>query len=335
MSSFLYPSSGPGYFIISDILTALDSLSAGNEEEIAQYREHTLLATRSRNIPLSADTSTGDALSSSKRLGAIERYAKQPHRDAVGEASYKKEKRRIVDVDDDEPKETELKIRFRALLEIRSFGLAFRKFQRKERNEARADTQVNHLLSSADKFKIGRMKDFIESEDYIIDKATTRKMIHEGTKLIVLEGLYGHCGISAVFWITPSWVRLSYQDFPTFLELLLQDPEYAPVKTAMEELADWFEDCYELCYPSEEDSPSEDKFNQQPQIVETRKRRSAQPLESAKPFKARCLTIQRDDPLVKFDGATRDNHRQEVTRPKDFAPASLIEWAVTTRAPAI
>lgn len=222
-----------------------------------------------------------------------------------------------MDVDDDEPKETELKIRFRALLEIRSFGLAFRKFQRKERNEARADTQVNHLLSSADKFKIGRMKDFIESEDYIIDKATTRKMIHEGTKLIVLEGLYGHCGISAVFWITPSWVRLSYQDFPTFLELLLQDPEYAPVKTAMEELADWFEDCYELCYPSEEDSPSEDKFNQQPQIVETRKRRSAQPLESAKPFKARCLTIQRDDPLVKFDGATRDNHRQEVTRPKE------------------
>jgi hypothetical protein len=114
---------------MSDILTALDSLSAGNDEEIAQYREQTLLAIQRlkralalpQSIQLSAETSTGDALSSSashqtapdldltircekilrvikNRLGAIKKYAKQPDRDAVPEASYKKEDRRIVDV---------------------------------------------------------------------------------------------------------------------------------------------------------------------------------------------------------------------------------------------
>lgn len=61
--------------------------------------------------------------------------------------------------------------------------------------------------------------------------------------------------------------------------------------------------------------PIQDKFNQQPQNVETRKRRNAQPLESAKPFKARRLTIQRDDSLAISNAATQDNHRQEATRP--------------------
>jgi hypothetical protein len=155
--------------------------------------------------------------------------------------------------------------------------------------------------------------DFIDSKDDIFDEATAKKMVYEGTKLVVLEGLYGHCGISAVFWLSPSWVRLSYQDFPIFLELLLQDPEYDPVKTAMEELADWFERCYELMTPR--------KRSRHPKISsisnhETLKRRNAQPLKSAKPLKARRLTIQHNNFPAISDGATQDNRHQEATRPK-------------------
>lgn len=225
----------------------------------------------------------------------------------------------IVDVRiyDNADKRTET-LRFRRLLAIRSFGLEFRGFQRQKLTAARADIQINHLLSSADQFQVGSVKDFICSKDNIFDRDRVKKMLHEGTKLAVLEDLYGHCGISAVLWLAPSWIRLSYQDLPIFLEMLLQDPEYGSFKTASGELDDWFERC-QIRYddPVNKVSASNDNFNWQPRSRGMTKRWRAIRLKTAKPRKARWLTIQYDNSPATSDGATRDKHRQEDSRPKN------------------
>jgi hypothetical protein len=71
-------------------------------------------------------------------------------------------------------------------------------------------------------------------------------MITSGTKMLVLEGLAGSCGISSLLWKVPSWSKLSYPELPVLLELLLQMPEYDRVRTTAEDLTGWYEQCQDV-----------------------------------------------------------------------------------------
>lgn len=65
--------------------------------------------------------------------------------------------------------------------------------------------------------------------------------------MLVLEDLFGSCGISSLLWRVPRWSKLlGYPALPVFLELFLQMPKYKRICTAAEDLTEWYEQCQEL-----------------------------------------------------------------------------------------
>lgn len=178
-----------------------------------------------------------------KRLDTVEEYAAQPVHDAVGEAPGKCEDPRIVDVQVCEGAKTKTPIKmFRKGLATRSLSIEFMEFQRTRLNSSRVDTQIKNISTAADQSQDAAMETFVALGNFS-DQDRAKSMIRYGTKMLVLEGLYGHCGISALLWIAPSWTRIGYSEITIFLELLFQSPEYDDVRTAAEELRCWYEKC--------------------------------------------------------------------------------------------
>lgn len=246
---------------MADILPALNCLNAAQDEDILQNRQQTLqVLARLRNV-LKSDVKASshddvDRLVDGcirvlsiiqKRLCSIRAYATQSAKKAVAEASRKREDPRIVDVQVyDGAKEKTDVLKFRKAMAIRSLSLEFMRFQEGWLNYSRVGLQANELSSAADQTQDGAIEKFIDFKKHVSDRKMARTMIKNGTKMLVLERLYGHCGITAILWIVPSWTKLSYASLSVFLELLTQAPEYHIINTTATDLDDWYEECQTL-----------------------------------------------------------------------------------------
>ncbi|KAE8351110.1 hypothetical protein BDV28DRAFT_25386 [Aspergillus coremiiformis] len=258
---------------MSRILPALDYINTLRDEEILQYREQTLrlltrlerviglpprtsLTPEEQHLPTVTsdrddDTYIGKITEYSeillnilkRRLSAIKKYAAPPVPEAVGEAPAKREDPRIVDVQVCEGAKTKTPIKkFRKALATRSLSIEFMEFQRARLNSSRVDKQIKEVSTAADQSQAAAMEEFVVLGNFC-DRAMAKSMIRYGTKMLVLEGLYGHCGISALLWIAPSWTRIGYSEITIFLELLLQSPKYDDIRAAADELSCWYEEC--------------------------------------------------------------------------------------------
>ncbi|OGM39215.1 hypothetical protein ABOM_012195 [Aspergillus bombycis] len=176
-------------------------------------------------------------------------------KEAVAKASHKNEDPRIVDVQIySGAKEKPEFMRFRRAMAIRSISLEYMQFQQDQIGFSRVDLQAIELSSAADQTQQGTIDQFIAFNRSradifsrrIKDAQVAKMMIKDGTKMLVLERLYGHCGITAVLWLIPSWTKLRYPDLPTFLELLCQNPEYHRIHATAEDLVDWYDECQTL-----------------------------------------------------------------------------------------
>jgi hypothetical protein len=180
-----------------------------------------------------------------RRFSDIEQYTQQSAKEAVGDAPQGSEDLRIIDAQIcNHPEERAcLLVRFRKMLAVRSLGSEFMQFQENRLHYSRVDVQVNKLLGTAEQTQDGAIEGFIETKRHISDRRTAASMIKNGTKLLVLERLYGHCGLSAILWAAPSWTKLNYSDLPIFVEILSQAPKYAKIRMTVEKLDDWYEQC--------------------------------------------------------------------------------------------
>lgn len=244
---------------------ALDCIEMGDEEEILRHRDRALKALRKLERvllqshrdepgllpgPLTVEPLYDEAparlLDSLDRfLTKIYSYARKAPEDAVAAAPQEREDPRVIDAQiyyGASRKTPALK--FRSLLGTRSLGIEFMNFQRARRGYSRVDRQVNYLSEAADQTQDATVDDFIqEYGKHISDHGTAKRMIAVGTKLLVLEGLIGHCGLSSLLWQVPKWHTLRYSELPQFLEVLLQTPRYHRVRTAAEDLSGWYELC--------------------------------------------------------------------------------------------
>ncbi|KAB8256783.1 hypothetical protein BDV32DRAFT_152938 [Aspergillus pseudonomiae] len=246
---------------MADILPALNCLNAAHDEDILQNRQQTLqVLARLRDVLKSDVKASSDddvdrlvdgcirVLSIiQKRLCSIEAYTTQSAKKAVAEASRKREDPRIVDVQvyDGAKEKTDI-LKFRKAMAIRSLSLEFMRFQEGWLHYSRVALQANELSSAADQTQDGTIEKFIDFKKNVSDRKMARTMIKNGTKMLVLERLYGHCGITAILWIVPSWTKLSYASLSVFLELLTQAPEYHIINTTATDLDDWYEECQTL-----------------------------------------------------------------------------------------
>jgi hypothetical protein len=180
-----------------------------------------------------------------RRFSDIEQYAQQSAKEAVGDAPEGSGDLRIIDAQicNHPPERARLLVKFRKMLAVRSLGSEFKRFQETRLHCSRVDVQVNKLSGTAQQNQDGAIEGFIETKRHISDRRTAASMIKSGTKLLVLERLYGHCGISAILWVASSWTKLNYSDLPIFVEMLSQAPKYANIRMTVEKLDDWYEQC--------------------------------------------------------------------------------------------
>ncbi|RWQ95422.1 hypothetical protein C8Q69DRAFT_252799 [Paecilomyces variotii] len=255
---------------MSGFQLALDYIDAGSEEEILQHRERALDAIKklekalgltqrvepglpSDSISIEPDVEQRPQQLSEKILARIDKnlvstvsYARKSPETAVAPAPQKREDPRIIDAQiyyGARKKTTSMM--FRTALAIRSISMEFARFQYYRRGYSRVARQVNRLSAKADQTQEATIGDFIK-ENHIADHRTFERMITSGTKMLVLEGLSGSCGISSLLWKVPSWSKLSYPELPVLLELLLQMPEYDKVRTTAEDLTGWYEQCQDV-----------------------------------------------------------------------------------------
>ncbi|KAE8386926.1 hypothetical protein BDV23DRAFT_162209, partial [Aspergillus alliaceus] len=258
---------------MADILPALNSIKNAHDEDILRNRQQTLQVLsrleevigeqRPRRSRVNGQKNPDDTFHICesklrlihKRLHSLQRYAGMSVEEAVAKASHKNEDPRIVDVQIySGAKEKPESMRFRRVMAIRSISLEYMQFQQAQIGCSRVDMQAIELSSAADQTQQGTIDQFIaynrSREDIfsrrIKDAQTAKMMIKDGTKMLVLERLYGHCGITAVLWLIPSWTKLRYPDLPTFLELLCQDPKYCLIRATAEDLVDWYDKCQTL-----------------------------------------------------------------------------------------
>jgi hypothetical protein len=256
--------------IMSGFQLALDYIDAGSEEEILQHRERALDAIKklekalgliqrvepglpSNSISVEPDVEQRPQQLSEKILTRIDKnlasivsYARKSPETAVAPAPQKREDPRIIDAQiyyGARKKTTSMMLR--TALAIRSISMEFARFQHYRRGYSRVARQVNRLSAKADQTQEATISDFIK-ENHIADHRTFERMITSGTKMLVLEGLFGSCGISSLLWKVPSWSKLSYPELPVLLELLLQIPEYDKVRTTAEDLTGWYEQCQDV-----------------------------------------------------------------------------------------
>ncbi|KAH1274099.1 hypothetical protein KXW98_008308 [Aspergillus fumigatus] len=234
---------------MSGFQLALDYIDAGSEEEILQHRERALDAIKklekalgliqrvepglpSNSISVEPDVEQRPQQLSEKILTRIDKnlasivsYARKSPETAVAPAPQKREDPRIIDAQiyyGARKKTTSMM--FRTALAIRSISMEFARFQHYRRGYSRVARQVNRLSAKADQTQEATISDFIK-ENHIADHRTFERMITSGTKMLVLEGLFGSC---------------------VLLELLLQIPEYDKVRTTAEDLTGWYEQCQDV-----------------------------------------------------------------------------------------
>ncbi|KAE8334231.1 hypothetical protein BDV24DRAFT_146207 [Aspergillus arachidicola] len=133
--------------------------------------------------------------------------------------------------------------RFRISLAIRSLTLEYVHFQYQTLGYSRVDEQANTLSSVADN-QHGSIEEFLKTCPHILDHGTAKKMIITGTKMLVLERLYGHAGISALLAFVPSWTRLRYPELTIFIELFLF--RHADIATMAEDVSNKYWRCQHL-----------------------------------------------------------------------------------------
>lgn len=175
-----------------------------------------------------------------RRFSDIKQYVHQSAKEAVGDAPQGSGDLRIIDAQicNHPAERARPLVKFRKMLAVRSLGSEFMRFQETRLHYSRVDVQVNKLLGTAEQNQDGAIEGFIKTKRHISDRRTAASMIKNGTKLLVLERLYGHCGISAILWAASSWTKLNYSDLPIFVEMLSQAPKYAKIRMTVEKLDD-------------------------------------------------------------------------------------------------
>ncbi|KAE8382902.1 hypothetical protein BDV26DRAFT_252877 [Aspergillus bertholletiae] len=257
---------------MTDILPALNSIKNAHDDDILRNRQQTLqvlsrleevLGEQQPRSRVNGQKNPVDPLHRcesvlrliQKRLHSLQHYAGMSVKEAVAKASHKNEDPRVVDVQIySGAKEKPEFMRFRRAMAIRSISLEYMQFQQDQIGFSRVDLQAIELSSAADQTQQGTIDQFIafnrsRADTFsrrIKDAQVAKMMIKDGTKMLVLERLYGHCGITAVLWLIPSWTKLRYPDLPTFLELLCQNPEYYRIHATAEDLVDWYDECQTL-----------------------------------------------------------------------------------------
>lgn len=254
---------------MSLVQVALDFIDAGSEEEILLCREKALDAVRKlervlglpprvilspRVEPPSIDpleTSSRRVLDSiQKNLASILSLGRKNAKDALEQASLSHEDPRVIDARIYRvATKKKPKLMLRTALAIRNISMDFAKFQNKKRGDghSRVAEQVKWLTSNSDKTQDEATIDAFIEKNHIADSETFKWMIVSGTKMLVLEELFGSCGISALLWRLPSWYKmLSYPELPVFLELFLHMPKYERIRRAAEDLTEWYEKCQRL-----------------------------------------------------------------------------------------
>ncbi|KAE8139271.1 hypothetical protein BDV38DRAFT_55905 [Aspergillus pseudotamarii] len=178
------------------------------------------------------------------RISSIKKCLRLPTNQLLVTPEVENEDPRVVDIQLGEGISNKTPTtRFRISLAIRSLTLEYVHFQYQTLGYSRVDEQANTLSSVADN-QHGSIEEFLKACPYILDRGTAKKMIITGTKMLVLERLYGHAGISALLAFVPSWTRLRYPELTIFIELFLF--RHADIATMAEDVSNKYWKCQHL-----------------------------------------------------------------------------------------
>ena len=200
---------------MGDVLSALNVISGASPAVLQSLQTHGSFASALSKLNGSkSKTGAVDRLLQDLResLPDIEKYLGKDPTAAVGSPPWQQKDRRLTDIQVVTNRDLSQQTRFRAFLAYRSFALEFDAWQR----QTKAPSRVNRLaadVSRSRQIKGGQINMFIAANGY--PRKETGTAITCGTKILIVERLVGHHGISALLAFQPrNFGRLKYSDLP-------------------------------------------------------------------------------------------------------------------------